>query len=599
VVHTATSYGITADQIRKDLTVELPQWILSCYAPGKDAPEQLFGGYPREQSFEELQLHYRNGVQAGNEQGVRNEIEVLYQNAKGQIQTALGDPDGAVNFIIGAEHKHPNRHDVCKQGGTPTGLFGVGHAGGSNSANPLGASANNTSVTNGFGQPSTLGQRPTLFGAPAFSQPSQPQSAFGQPSQSQPAFGQPSQPQPAFGQPSQPASVFGSRPQPAFGQASQPQSSVFGQPSQPQSTFGQSSAPGARPSPFGQPAFGQSAQPQSAGSAFGQPSALGAKPSPFGSFATSNSGTSPFSQSATANANPSPFAQSANNPSPFAQSASNNNPNAFGQPAGQPANGNAPSPFGQATSNTASPFGQPSSNGPSPFAQAGNPASPFAQTAPMNANPSPFAQASASNQNGPTPSPFGATNAAPKPNPFAASQQPPNPSPFGQSSNSNNPFGAAEAPKPSPFGATSNASGVGFSQSAAPNAFAQSTAPRQNSVNGTAQPNGPYPPGSSKVHPPVSSYSSKGPNGLTRWKGKPVTYKDNHPGLQDAFGGGGSWVRIWFPDGPPDYSKDTELPDEAYAPEQVSQWQEFLQTGKFGGIMPELPPKREFCAWDF
>jgi len=53
-----------------DLTVDLPQWILSCYAPTRDAPEHLFGGYPREQSFEELQLLYRMGVQAGNEQGV-------------------------------------------------------------------------------------------------------------------------------------------------------------------------------------------------------------------------------------------------------------------------------------------------------------------------------------------------------------------------------------------------------------------------------------------------------------------------------------------------------------------------------------------------
>lgn len=45
---------------------ELPTWILSCYGPGKDAPEQLFGGYPREQSFEEIRLHFMQGAMAGN-----------------------------------------------------------------------------------------------------------------------------------------------------------------------------------------------------------------------------------------------------------------------------------------------------------------------------------------------------------------------------------------------------------------------------------------------------------------------------------------------------------------------------------------------------
>ncbi|SPQ24285.1 8240401d-6c40-43cd-a661-6df2218d238b [Thermothielavioides terrestris] len=35
--------GLTADAIQRDLTSELPQWILSCYGPGRDAPEQLWG----------------------------------------------------------------------------------------------------------------------------------------------------------------------------------------------------------------------------------------------------------------------------------------------------------------------------------------------------------------------------------------------------------------------------------------------------------------------------------------------------------------------------------------------------------------------------
>lgn len=61
-------YNISADVIERDLSTDLPQWILSSYAPGRDAPGQLFGGYPREQSFEEMRLHYYTAKAAGNEQ---------------------------------------------------------------------------------------------------------------------------------------------------------------------------------------------------------------------------------------------------------------------------------------------------------------------------------------------------------------------------------------------------------------------------------------------------------------------------------------------------------------------------------------------------
>jgi nucleoporin NUP42 len=49
-------YKITKDLIKIDLLDERPAWILSSYGPGRDAPEQLFGGHPREQSFEEIRL---------------------------------------------------------------------------------------------------------------------------------------------------------------------------------------------------------------------------------------------------------------------------------------------------------------------------------------------------------------------------------------------------------------------------------------------------------------------------------------------------------------------------------------------------------------
>jgi nucleoporin NUP42 len=60
---------VTADAIRRDLTEERPAWILSAYGPGKDAPEQLAGGFPREQSFEEARWAYQQGAEAGNAQG--------------------------------------------------------------------------------------------------------------------------------------------------------------------------------------------------------------------------------------------------------------------------------------------------------------------------------------------------------------------------------------------------------------------------------------------------------------------------------------------------------------------------------------------------
>jgi nucleoporin NUP42 len=65
---TETPYLLAEDVIQRDLTVERPQWILSCYGPGRDAPEQLFGGYPREQSFEEMRWHFVQAAASGNQQ---------------------------------------------------------------------------------------------------------------------------------------------------------------------------------------------------------------------------------------------------------------------------------------------------------------------------------------------------------------------------------------------------------------------------------------------------------------------------------------------------------------------------------------------------
>lgn len=62
-------FSLNKDTIYKDLTEERPSWALSAYGPGRDAPEQLWGGYPIEQSFEEARLHFVMGQLAGNPQG--------------------------------------------------------------------------------------------------------------------------------------------------------------------------------------------------------------------------------------------------------------------------------------------------------------------------------------------------------------------------------------------------------------------------------------------------------------------------------------------------------------------------------------------------
>ncbi|KAF4449765.1 hypothetical protein F53441_6960 [Fusarium austroafricanum] len=558
----AEKYSITTDAIEKDLTNEAPQWILSAYAPGRDAPGQLFGGYPREQSFEELRLHFMMGKASGNEQQALNEAQELYAQAQQQMQTALRDVKGAIEFMVGAENNHPNRHDICKEGtqGAPFGEFLVGKRPKSTipdtgaQSNPLGSNNNTSSPFGGsastagsaFGQPSTLGAKPSAFGAPAFGQLSQPSaqtSAFGQPSQ----LGQAAS---AFGKPSQP--------------------SAFGQPSQPGSAFGQPSALGAKPSPFGAPAFGQASQPNTQGNVFGQPTQPNAQGSAFG-------------QASQLGQKPNPFGapSGTNNSSPFGAVANNNNApaaNPFGAPSGGVTNNQTANPFGSNSNNNqsnaaANPFGQPS--------QPGQGNSPFGQ-------PSNVAKPAASN-------PFGTSNAAPgQPanNPFG---QPSQPQSNGFASQNNqqpasNPFGQPSQPKQgNPFGQPSNP----IPATANPFAAAQPQKPAA-----TAASTSPYAPGSSRQHPPVESYSSKGMDGrLSMFKGKSVIYKDGKPGIREF---DGTWRQIWFPDGPPGYSADTELPPEKYDDKSKAQWMAFAQTGTFeGGLMPELPPPRECTLWDF
>lgn len=281
-------YLIKAVDIKDDLTPGKgrPQWIFSCYGPGKNAPVQLFGGPEREQSFEEMRaLHYAAEA-AGNPQEAIQNANLLYNETEAQIQNILSNLDQAVKYVLDGENQHPNRNDIVN---TPPGQK-PGQGG-------------------SFGQPA-----PTQ--APPFGAPAQPAAPTG------PAFGQPS----AFGQPQNPpasASPFGQTP--AFGQPSalgtspftqpraQPQQNPFGKPTGPAfgSPFAQVNQQPQAPNPFGaaqqqqqQPAadpFGQPAKP--APSPFGQPSPFGvpdaAKPvaptpaAPLPTIKTGNTGLNP------------------------------------------------------------------------------------------------------------------------------------------------------------------------------------------------------------------------------------------------------------------------------------------------------------------
>lgn len=500
-----------------------------------------------------------------------NEIDALNQNALQQIQTALGNLDGAIQFIVDAGNKHPNRRDVCQQatrpGGT-TGEFAVGKprnpafGGGqattafgapatafgapSQAANPFGASSQPSA--GGFGQPSALGQKPSAFGAPAFGQPAKPAAT--------PAFGQPSQPASAFGQ----SSALGAKPSPfgapAFGQAAQPAAApAFGQPTS-TPAFGQPSQP-TTASAFGQPsstpAFGRPSQP---GTAFGQAPVLGQKPNPWGAPA-GGSGASPFASAA-------------------AQ-----------QPAGQ-------SPFGAGSQQqqTTSPFGQPAAAQPA--------ANPFGQQQPAQ------------------PSPFGQQQTA-QASPFGQPQQPAQANPFGSApaaSNAMDTSSSTPAALANPFGAPKPPAAA-----AASNPFGSTTTPFGTQPNGSAPaptpsaPSGersdPYPPEAAKKHPPIEAYSSRGPQGeLTMFKGRAVTYQlpPGAPGSEAkkpvpmVRQPDGSLAKVWFPEGPPGFTADTEARDRSVyeRPEVQDSWRTFLQQGRFAdGRMPEVPPRREWCTWDF
>jgi len=392
--------------------------------------------------------------------------------------------------MITRAKEHPNRFDICEARGTDlTGSQPSGSPFGQPTAPKpsFGAAATSFSQptgASGFGQPSTLGSRPSPFGQQgiAAGQPSvfgrsaqlgRPSTSFGQPTSS---FGPPSAPAPAFGKPSNPTSAFGQSipPNSAFGQPS------FGQPSAPP-TLGQNSLTPA----FGAPAtLGSNQQ-----SAFGQPSTLQ---------------QSAFNKQSVGTTQPSVFGKPSASGNPFGQASQPPRTSALGQTT--PA---ATNPFGQpAAIQSTQPFRQPSATGTG---------SGYAPIQPANALMQSLTQSSTG-------------------------------------------FGNLSAPSTS----------TALSH---PTATLAASSKRQVPATRDAQ------------------------GKLKTWNGKPVTYVDNEPCTK---GEDGAWQKVCFPDGPPALTKAEDLAEVAYD-ESTKENYVFMRThGTFkDGMMPSLPPRREWCSWDF
>lgn len=272
-------------------------------------------------------------------------------------------------------------------------------------------------------------------------------------------------------------------------------------------------------------------------------------------------------------------------------------PSGFGQPSfGQPAFGQ-PSAAGQAAFEKPA-FGQPSfgqpAMGTTGFAVPQHTESPFAQMANKYQG-----QNTGFGQSASSASPFALiTNQQPQPQP-QPKPQPAAPSGFGfikqpeQPAQPQNPFGKPVTAPPS----------FGGLQPQQPQPQQQASAPTVGSDVGARPFIKVDDPNDLMPIPPLNGQTTRDQmtNKLTSWKGQPVQYIDNvpcylHPQDQKT------WARIFFPDGPPDQASLRDAygePDE-YTPEVAEQYEFFAKNGYFkDGILPSVPPKREYVSFDF
>jgi nucleoporin NUP42 len=215
-------------------------------------------------------------------------------------------------------------------------------------------------------------------------------------------------------------------------------------------------------------------------------------------------------------------------------------------------------------------------------------------------------------QPSPSPQPFGVPTSAP--NPFGQPSQPAPINPFGNGGNTAqqsqapaNPFTNGVQPSvqnTTPSNPFSNGIQSGFQSSAQLNTFmngAQSSA--QNHINSGLTNGGATSLSANTnfgatTHLPLESYSTKGPDGrLTSFKGQRVVYKEGRAGTLNP---DGTWSDIWFPEGPPRFTSDAQMPDNEYDDTTRTAYEAMSKTGKFeNAVMPLLPPKVEWISWDF
>lgn len=350
-------------------------------------------------------------------------------------------------------------------------------------------------------------------------------------------------------------------------------STSFGPPTAPASSFGQPSTLGPPKPSFGQltSAFGQHAlssnpgggilgQAPRSGSAFTQ----SAKESPFGQV---QGGGFPVAGGTVPGSLQPPL-------SAFAQP---NNP--FGQ-------NSAPPPI-------TNPFGQNSALPP--------PTNSFGQNPALPPPTNPFGQNSAL---APPTNSFGQNSALPPPPPMNTFGRQPS---FVKPSSTSSPFEKLTVQQPintfgqptttetqNPFAlAGNNLQSTPSSQLAGPaNSFNQPKHPQASNTNTF-----PRPATTASSSTPVDAKrDSQGK--LITWKGTAVQHVDNEICYKDPIDG--TWKKIWFPDGPPAFTKAAELPDEAYDESTRESYRFLGEHGIFkDGLMPELPPRREWCNWNF
>lgn len=304
--------------------------------------------------------------------------------------------------------------------------------------------------------------------------------------------------------------------------------------------------------------------PTPAASAFGQTPVLGHKPNvfgtpsqPFGSSTQSSTGV--FGQASNLGQRPNAFApsnQQTNQPNPFSTYASNGT--GFNQ---QPQN-TTNNVFGQTIQ--PNPFGAPSSQG-------------------LTTQTGLFGQASGSTTTLPSSkNPFG-TPQSPSPNPFAqGNTQPAAFNPFKTQSN---------PPVSNPFAQNDSIQAANITGSSADKTNPINTQPI---LNGGHQ-SGPV---TWQRHKALAEYASVDASGrLTMFNGKKVTYRNGEPGTQNP---DGSWQRIWNPKGPLTVNAQTEMDESFYNESVEDAYKHLRRNGTFpGAIMPMIPPKKEWCRFDF